>query len=279
MPAYNAAATIMEAVSCVRAQTFTHWELIVVDDGSGDSTVEKVSGLQDSRVKLVRIVHQGRMRARNIGARQARGRFLAFLDADDLWSEDKLQSQIRLAEESGAPVVYSWVDFIDARGRVMQQGCHPDCRGDVCRPLLMRNFLDCGSNLLVEKNFFEESGGFDESVATLNEWILGVKLARQYSFEVVARVQVYYRRRHRQLDEIRLLEKDYQRVFDAFYRESPEDWRLDRWQSRKNFYLYLGGIVRRHCSGAGRRMLFVKYTVMFGFYMMMSAAAGWFRRN
>ncbi|MFA6246600.1 MAG: glycosyltransferase family 2 protein [Mucilaginibacter sp.] len=97
MPAYNASAFIKAAISSVQRQGYKNWELIVVDDGSTDHTASIVKELQqdDSRIIYYRQSNQRLGAARNSGFRLARGAWIAFLDADDLWMEDKLEAQIQ----------------------------------------------------------------------------------------------------------------------------------------------------------------------------------------
>lgn len=89
VPAYNAARTIGAAVDSVLNQTFEDHELLVIDDGSVDSTGEVIAARRDTRLTYVRTENQGVSRARNAGLSIAVGRFIAFLDADDAWYETK----------------------------------------------------------------------------------------------------------------------------------------------------------------------------------------------
>lgn len=93
MPAYNAGKYIVEAVESVFQQSYSPIEMIVVDDGSTDDTVEKLSRFE-SDIKLIISSHQGTASARNIGIKQARGQLIAFLDADDTMHQDKIKFQV-----------------------------------------------------------------------------------------------------------------------------------------------------------------------------------------
>ncbi len=95
MPTYNRADYIIETIHSIQAQTYTHWELLVMDDGSDDKTEELIAALNDSRIqfiKLGRIAINGKVK--NEGMRRAKGAFIAFMDSDDLWHAEKLQRQI-----------------------------------------------------------------------------------------------------------------------------------------------------------------------------------------
>lgn len=108
-PAYNAAAFIGDAVRSVQAQTFQDWELIVVDDCSGDGTgavVERLAS-EDPRIRLIRRAENGGSAAsRNIALKAATGRYIAFLDADDLWLPEKLERQLYFMQENACGASY-----------------------------------------------------------------------------------------------------------------------------------------------------------------------------
>jgi len=109
MPAYNAERYVADAIRSVLAQTYKDWELVVVDDGSKDGTGEVVRGLaaRDARIRYVARENGGQAAARNTGIRASRGPLVAFLDADDLWVEEKLELQLRALAETGADVLSS----------------------------------------------------------------------------------------------------------------------------------------------------------------------------
>lgn len=116
MPAYNAAPYIAESIRSVIEQTYKDWELIVIDDGSTDGTAGVAGDLakDDDRIKVISGSNLGQGRARNVALAHARGKWVAFLDADDLWLPDKLVRQLRAAHRTNADVVFSdgWI-FIE----------------------------------------------------------------------------------------------------------------------------------------------------------------------
>lgn len=109
MPAYNAERYVADAIRSVLAQTYQDWELVVVDDGSKDGTagIARDLAAQDARIRLVSRENGGQAAARNTGIRASRGTLVAFLDADDLWVEEKLELQLRALAETGADVLSS----------------------------------------------------------------------------------------------------------------------------------------------------------------------------
>ena len=115
MPAYNAEKTIKTSIDSVLAQTFKDWELIVIDDASHDGTNLKIP--KDPRVTvLVNTSNAGAALSRNYGIKHAKGEWLAFLDSDDLWREDKLEKQLKFMEETGAVISYTATAYMDDTG-------------------------------------------------------------------------------------------------------------------------------------------------------------------
>lgn len=109
-PTYNSAKFIAETVTSVQAQTYPHWELIIVDDGSKDETVEIVRQLSaaDSRIHLIVSPENiGPARARNLGIDRVQGRYMTFLDADDIWFPHFLANSIAAITTTGVPFVFS----------------------------------------------------------------------------------------------------------------------------------------------------------------------------
>jgi glycosyltransferase involved in cell wall biosynthesis len=119
-PVWNAAATLAETVASVRVQTVADWELILVDDGSSDASPALIADLarQDARIRPVGLPeNRGTAAARNAGIRVARGRFLAFIDADDLWHPAKIAIQLDHMARTGVPFVFSAYRRVDDVGR------------------------------------------------------------------------------------------------------------------------------------------------------------------
>lgn len=117
--AYNAEAFIAETVASVQAQSLADWEMLVADDASGDRTAEIVAGLAatDPRIRLIRLAQNGGVaRARNAALAAAKGRYVAFLDSDDLWLPGKLEHQVAFMQARDAAVSYTSFRRIDETG-------------------------------------------------------------------------------------------------------------------------------------------------------------------
>ena len=121
MPAYNVAGFIEAAVESVLEQSFSDFELIVINDASSDATGEIASNLArfDARIQVIHSEKNvGGAGARNIGLRAARGRYVAFLDGDDLWHPKKLEQQMWLISQGGIQLVYTALQKIDSDGQL-----------------------------------------------------------------------------------------------------------------------------------------------------------------
>ncbi len=124
MPAYNSAAFISEAIGSVTQQTYPHWELIVIDDASTDTTgriIQDVSE-KDSRINLIsNINNQGPGSSRNAGIKAAKGDFIAFLDSDDVWLPDKLAFQLNFMEQHDLHMCFSSYLLMNEEGERIPQ--------------------------------------------------------------------------------------------------------------------------------------------------------------
>lgn len=122
VPVYNVKKYITETMECVRKQTYEAWELLLVDDCSSDGTTELMrqylDEVQDERIRVIQqSVNGGAARARNRGLEEATGRYIAYLDADDLWVPDKLERELAFMQDKQAAFVYTGYEFADESGQ------------------------------------------------------------------------------------------------------------------------------------------------------------------
>lgn len=119
MPAYNSGRFITEAIASVLAQTYSNWELLIVDDASTDATAELLQNFrQDDRIKIFRFSeNKGTQFSRNKAIEEASGDFIAFLDADDLWKPEKLYLQLQMMQTNKLPACFSSYELISENGQ------------------------------------------------------------------------------------------------------------------------------------------------------------------
>ena len=122
MPAYDMQSFIGESISSVIAQTYTNWELIVVDDGSTDQTRNIVAKFmkEDKRIQYFYQPNSGQGKARNFGIHESKGDLVAFLDADDSWMPEKLQKQTDFIQENNADLIFSDIIIVDEKGNMLR---------------------------------------------------------------------------------------------------------------------------------------------------------------
>lgn len=168
------------ALPSALAQEDVDLEVVVVDDASDDETPERLSALGDPRVRVVR--NETRLRlpgSRNVGARVARGTWLAFLDDDDLWAPRKLRTQLDVARQTGAAWVYAGCIVVDAAKRPLD--VHPFPRPHELPTLLLggNHVPGGGSNVIVRAETFHEIGEFDEELRYFEDWDLWLRLVQE----------------------------------------------------------------------------------------------------
>lgn len=191
---YNMGHFLPEAVRSVLAQTYTNVEVQIVDDGSSDGTPAIVQQWrEDSRVHVHRQDNAGQARAKNQGVALSRGRYVAFLDADDFWLPEKLAWQMPLFQ--GRPevgIVYSDYQCIDGEGRPLPQEPPRLRRGWVSGALLVENFVPYSTGV-VRRACLERHGGFDETLGMGIDYDLWLRLSSHYQFDFVPEKTLHYR--------------------------------------------------------------------------------------
>lgn len=193
MPSYNTGAYIRASVESVLAQTYTNWELIIVDDCSEDNTGEIIQEFTDKRIRYFQNeTNAGAAVSRNFGIRKAQGRWIAFLDSDDLWYPDKLEKQLRFMQENGYAFSYTGYREIDetARplGRVVTGPKTISHKGMLayCWPGCLTVMYD------------REAVGEDIQIADIrknNDYAMWLKLSRKADCHLLGEVLAAYRKR------------------------------------------------------------------------------------
>lgn len=240
IPAYNVKLTIKSTIKSVRQQSFSDFELIVINDGSTDKTVEIVQGIKDARIKLFCYKNGGLPIARNRGIKQAKGDYIAFLDADDLWTKDKLEKQLAILEANPeAGVAYSRTSYIDEQGNLLYD-CDPvSFEGNVLGALLLTNFLHNGSNPLIRRQAIKTVGEFDPTLKSSEDWDYYLRLAIHYPFCVVPEYQILYRQTSTNMSSnVELMKQTGSIVLERSYHNAPQNLQYLRSQSFSILHLY-----------------------------------------
>ncbi len=189
MPVFNVERYIAEAIQSVLDQTFKDFELIIVDDGGSDRSMEIARSFDDDRVRIVSQANRGLAGARNTGIAHARGTYIALLDSDDRWHEDKLLLHyVHLQANPGIGVSYSGSRLVDEHGEVMKVAMRPKLTGVDAADVLCRNPVGNGSAPVLRKEALDRAAfrhpsapgrpcWFDENFRQSEDIELWVRLA------------------------------------------------------------------------------------------------------
>jgi glycosyltransferase involved in cell wall biosynthesis len=194
VPAYNAQRTISATLQSIITQSISDFEVIVVDDGSTDRTREIADSTGDERVRVLRQANAGHAAARNTGIADARGKYIAVLDADDIWLPHKLERQLSVFRS--APHVraqHAAAIHVDDDLRPLFIGRCQDGKNRLFDVLCFRGLPGVMCTLIAERSLLEEVGGFDASLIILQDWDLAIKLARRGELYSSSEPLVLYR--------------------------------------------------------------------------------------
>jgi glycosyltransferase involved in cell wall biosynthesis len=174
LPTFNRRRFLELAIESVFAQTYTDWEMIIADDGSSEETRDYLRSITASRVRTIWFQHCGNpSRVRNAAIVASSGRYLAFLDSDDIWAPSKLEKQISALHDSArARWSYTMEDLIDERGCPVANEGLPTFAprgGWIFEPLLRLEVAMSMPTIVADRDLIDEIGGFDEQLR-FGEW-------------------------------------------------------------------------------------------------------------
>lgn len=185
IPTYNRAKIVCEAVQSILQQTYSDYEVIVIDDGSTDNTAECIHNLISSSEKIRYIYQQnmGRSAARNEGIKQARGEYISFLDSDDLYLQAKLELQVQAMEEHpDYSMSYTNYLVMDENGVIIEDQGKPDIdlTGEIYPELLyFKGTIITTPSVMVRTRILRNVGNFDEGMHICEDLDLWRRVARQ----------------------------------------------------------------------------------------------------
>jgi glycosyltransferase involved in cell wall biosynthesis len=223
IPAYNAAATVGEAIDSVLAQTYADFELVVVDDGSTDETAQIVAARDDPRVRCVRTENRGVAAARNHGIELTSGELVAFLDADDAWQPEKLERQhLALTTTPSIGLSFTSAALVDDDLETIGLDDAVEYADYTEQLLLTGNILSAGgSSVMARRSVIDQVGGFDPQLSQCADWDLWLRLSLVTRFAVIHEPLVLYREVPGTMSsDPSLLERDTFALLDKFYASS-----------------------------------------------------------
>lgn len=164
VPTYNRQNTLKQTIDSILAQSFQEFEIIVIDDGSTDNTKDLIATYTDKRIHYFYQENQGLPSSWNLGIKKSGAEYLAFLDSDDIWLKDKLQTQISFIENSplhqmGCTTAY-FLHTINNKYKTII----PRTQNTTLRSILWKNILHIGTTLLCKRTVFDDIGEFDTNL-------------------------------------------------------------------------------------------------------------------
>jgi glycosyltransferase involved in cell wall biosynthesis len=252
IPAYNAERTIIETIKSVQQQTFQDVEIIIINDGSKDKTVELVQSIQDESLQIFSYENGGVALARNRGFSHATGEFIAFLDADDLWTADKLQLQLTALEQNPkAGVAYSWTCFMDVDEDGKPFSFLPSPKysfaGNVYEKLLVSDFIHSSSNTLIRREAIESTGEFDPTLKSCEDWDYWLRLAAHWHFAVVPKHQILYRRTPGSMSsKVEVMKEASLIAMEKAYQAAPPELQYLKSYTLTSFHIYCASLYLQH---------------------------------
>ncbi|MCH5254922.1 MAG: glycosyltransferase family 2 protein [Lachnospiraceae bacterium] len=185
IPTYNRKNVIGNSIQSVLNQTYSAFELLIIDDGSTDDTESLINQIEDHRIRYIRLPeNKGVSAARNVGIKEAKYDYIAFQDSDDLWKETKLEKQMQvITQNTEVGLVYCPYECRKADGQLLTvpDGSVPleEKQGNIYKHMLLRNTIGTPTALL-RKECLLKTGGFREDLTCLEDWELFLRITQRY---------------------------------------------------------------------------------------------------
>lgn len=201
IPLYNKEGSIRSTIESVLSQSISDFELLVIDDGSTDSSADIVNSISDKRVHLISKTNGGVCSARNIGINKAKHEFIAFLDADDLWDPEFLSEQKKMIEDFPEAAMWgtNYAETIDEKQiRVLETALPKGFRGYVENYFESASHgrvsdLFCSSSVVIRKEAFAKAGLFDERIKYSEDLDMWFRIIANFRVAFYDRYLVFYR--------------------------------------------------------------------------------------
>jgi glycosyltransferase involved in cell wall biosynthesis len=195
IPVYKAEEYIALTVQSVLDQTYDNFEILIIDDGSPDRSVEICKQFTDPRIQIISQKNQGVSAARNKGIQIAQGEFIAFLDADDLWFINKLAAHVRhLSINPNLGMSFARVEFMNFDGQRTGQISNPPLRNITSKKFYEENLAVTPSNAVIRKVALEQVGGFEKDLSGFEDVELFLRIVcHGWQVEGINQVLTVYR--------------------------------------------------------------------------------------
>jgi glycosyltransferase involved in cell wall biosynthesis len=242
IPAYNAMKYLPETLESVLKQTFTDFEVVIVDDGSSDNICEWANQIIDDRVRLISQQNQELAAARNTGILNSTGEYIAFIDADDIWEASKLEKQVNyLDSDPLVGLVDTWTALIDENGNFLNKIINNSIEGDVRRIAteVCNAFIASGSSPMIRRTCFDKVGLFDVDIKFAEDVDMWIRIGIHYHFGVVKEPLIRYRQHpNNKSRNCQSMLEGIRKVIEKTYSSMPTELLHLRGKSYGTWYLY-----------------------------------------
>jgi glycosyltransferase involved in cell wall biosynthesis len=246
VPAYNAEKFIEETIESVLNQTYTDWELIVVNDGSSDRTKDIISNYcqKDNRIKLIDKKNEGVSATRNVGIYEARGTLIAFLDADDVWVPENLSEKVELLNNNEIDWVFCDMKLIDSNSNYTGKIEFGNDEDILKHYLLWDRSVVPGpcSNIVVKRKCIEDGLRFDSQFSTAADQDFCFNLSSKYKGKRIPKILWNYRVLTNSMSKnIAVMERDHIGVYKKALQNNLFNTYWFKQKCFSNLYLVLAG--------------------------------------
>jgi glycosyltransferase involved in cell wall biosynthesis len=191
---YNRFEKLKRSISSALHQTYSNFEIIIVDDCSTDGSKEYLEKLDNPKISVfIFSKNKGQAKATNFAVEKAKGNWIAFLDADDYWSTEKLSIFINEIQKYGDEykLFYSSRYIINSNGEVLRKNMAKE-DGFIYNKVKLFNPIGCQSAAVVEKDAYITVGGLDEKLAATKDWDLWIRLSDKFKVKAIREPLTYY---------------------------------------------------------------------------------------
>ncbi len=205
MPVYNGEKYLRQAIESILSQIFRDFELIIVNDGSTDTTEDIVKSYQDTRIKYFKKENSGVIDSLNEGIAQSSGEYIARMDADDISAPTRFEEQIRFfAEHPNYVLVGSWAVRIDGDGNLLGDMNYPPTTWQsICRYSIIHNpFIH--SSVMCKKTVFNSAGGYNKSFRHVEDYELWTRVIHKYPCANLPKRLMHYRVHNNQITHTKI---------------------------------------------------------------------------
>lgn len=195
IPLYNKQNAIARTMESVFHQTVTNFEVVVVDDGSKDNSLQVVQAIQNPRLRIIHKENGGVSSARNRGIKEAKGEFIALLDGDDLWEPTFLEEIVKMIDDFPKSAIWGVSIAFIKNGRLYKwnQGLGEGYRGYIENYFgTTHNDLYCSSSVVIRREVFDKVGYFDERISSSEDLDMWYRIILHYPIAFYDKILVYY---------------------------------------------------------------------------------------